>query len=179
MRQGLLGEGRLLNWAHRQAYESRLRPRLHALESAVPYGGAGLVYILLALLALRRMDDRSPALRAMAAGVVAWITSNVVKLIVERPRPCLHELSCGTHSFPEGPGMVLAAVAVAIWPRSRAIALIAVICALADAAVQLGYGSHWPSDLLGAWVLGGLCGFVVPRMAQRLSRAREGSAPGE
>lgn len=174
MRDGLPGEGRLVRWAHREAYESRLRPRLHALETAVPYGGAALVYCLLGLLALRRLEDRSAALRAMAAGIAAWIVSGIAKLLVERPRPCLHQLSCGTHSFPEGPGMVLAAVAVAIWPNSRAIALVAVLCALADAAVQLGYGSHWPSDLLGAWLLGGLCGFVVPRLAGMVARGRAG-----
>jgi membrane-associated phospholipid phosphatase len=179
MSDGLLGEGRLLDWAHRQAYDSRLRPRLHALETAVPYGSALLVYALLALLALRRAEDRSPALRAMAAGVVAWIVSDVVKLVVERPRPCLHQLSCGTHSFPEGPGMVLAAVAVAIWPRSRAIALVAAVCAVADGAVQLASGSHWPSDLLGAWILGGLCGFTVPRIADALSRRRDEPPAGE
>ena len=171
MTEGLPGEERLVGWAHRHAYESRLRPRLHALETAVPYTSAAIVYGLLALLALRRIEDRGPALRAMAAGVVAWILSDIVKLIVERPRPCLHQLSCGTHSFPEGPGMVLAAAAVAIWPTSRAIALVAAVCALADAGVQLGYGSHWPSDLLGAWLLGGLCGFAVPRVA-RVLRAR-------
>jgi undecaprenyl-diphosphatase len=174
MREGLPGEGRLLRWAHREAYESRLRPRLHALETAVPYGGAALVYCLLALLALRRLDDRSAALRAMVAGIAAWIVSGIAKLLVERPRPCLHQLSCGTHSFPEGPGMVLAAVAVAIWPSSRTLALVAALCALADAAVQLGYGSHWPSDLLGAWLLGGLCGFVVPRVAGLAVRGRAG-----
>ena len=73
--------------------------------------------------------------------------------------------------------MVLAAVAVAIWPRSRAIALVAGVCALADAVVQLGYGSHWPSDLLGAWIIGGLCGLAVPRIAAR-SRAHVSGAPG-
>jgi membrane-associated phospholipid phosphatase len=179
MRQGLPGEGRLLNWAHRHAYESRLRPRLHTLESAVPYGSAALVYTLLAVLALRREQDRGPALRAMAAGVAAWLMSDAAKLIVERPRPCLHQLSCGTHSFPEGPGMVLAAISVAIWQRSRAIAVVAALCALADAAVQLGYGSHWPSDLIGAWVLGGLCGVIVPRVALALTRAREAEPEGE
>ena len=179
MSAGLPGEGRLLDWVHRQAYESRLRPRLHTLETVVPYGSAVLVYGLLTVLALRRTDDRSPALRAMAAGVVAWIVSDIVKLLVERPRPCLHQFSCGTHSFPEGPGMVLAAVAVAIWPSSRAIALVAAACALADATVQLAYGSHWPSDLLGAWALGGLCGFAVPRVAERLSRTRVEPPAGE
>jgi membrane-associated phospholipid phosphatase len=174
MREGQPGEERLVRWAHRQAFESRLRPRLHQLETAVPYGSAALVYGLLALLALRRPADRGAAVRAMAAGVAAWIVSDVVKLLVERPRPCLHQLSCGTHSFPEGPGMVLAAVAVAIWPRSRAIALVAVVCALADAAVQLGYGSHWPSDLLGAWALGGACGLAVPRLAETLARRSQG-----
>ena len=75
--------------------------------------------------------------------------------------------------------MVLAAIAVAIWPRSRSIALVAVVCAIADAAVQLGYGSHWPSDLIGAWILGGLCGLIVPRAAPRLVRAREERSGGE
>ena len=72
--------------------------------------------------------------------------------------------------------MVLAAVAVAIWPSSRAIALVAVVCALADAAVQLAYGSHWPSDLLGAWVLGARAVSSSPRR-RRHSAAR--AARGE
>ena len=74
--------------------------------------------------------------------------------------------------------MVLAAIAVAIWPRSRAHrALIAAVCALADAAVQLGYGSHWPSDLVGAWVLGGLCGADRSRVPRRRSCARARQRP--
>ena len=178
MSSGLPGDGRVLEWAYRHAHESRLRPRLHFLESAVPYSGALVVYGLLWVLALRRPEERDPALRAMAAGVVAWVVSNVLKLAVERPRPCLDAISCGNHSFPEGPGMVLAAVAVAIWPRSRPLAIVAAVWAVADAAVQLGYGSHWPSDLLGAWVLGGLCGLVVPMAILALQRRREG-APGE
>jgi undecaprenyl-diphosphatase len=179
MSSGLAGEGRFLEWAHRHARESRFGPRLHTLESAVPYSGAAVVYALLALLALRRPADRGPALRAMAAGVVAWIVSDALKLAVERPRPCLNYISCGHHSFPEGPGMVLAAVAVAIWPRSRPIAVVAIVWALADAAVQLGYGSHWPSDLLGAWVLGGLCGAIVPAAILALLRRREAAPDGE
>jgi membrane-associated phospholipid phosphatase len=169
MSSGLPGEGRFVRWAHERAYDSRLRPRLHLLESTVPYGGAALVYVLLGVLALRERTRR-PALRAMAAGVVAWITSDVLKILFERQRPCLHPYSCGTHSFPEGPGMVLAALAVAIWPTSRGIAAVAAVCALADAAVQFAYGNHWPSDILGAWVIGGLCGFAVPRIAERLER---------
>ena len=179
MTDGLLGERRLLAWVERQAHESWFGPRLNTLEAAVPYASALLVYALLAAFGLRRVEDRWPALRAMAAGVGAWIVSDVLKLVVERPRPCLHQLSCGTHSFPEGPGMVFAAIAVAIWPSSRAIALVAAVCALADGAVQLAYGDHWPSDLLGAWVLGGMCGFIIPRAAERLSRGREEQPAGE
>ena len=171
MREGLPGEERLVRWAHQQAYESRLRPRLHALETARS-------------LRQRRHSSTACSRCSRCAGSriaarrcarwppasVAWIVSDIAKLVVERPRPCLHQLSCGTHSFPEGPGMVLVAVAVAIWPRSRAIAVVAVVCALADAVVQLGYGSHWPSDLLGAWLLGGACGFAS--RASPASRAR-------
>ena len=89
--------------------------------------------------------------------------------LVDRPRPCLTRFSCGGNSFPEGPEMVLAAIAVAVWQSSRPIAVIAALCALADAAVQLGQGNHWPSDLVGAWLIGGLCGFAVPRIAARLT----------
>jgi membrane-associated phospholipid phosphatase len=170
MRRGLPGEARLLEWAHRRAYDSRLRPRLHTLETAIPYGSCALVYCLLGFLALRDAT-RAAALRAMAAGVVAWILSDILKLVVARPRPCVTPFSCGPQSFPEGPGMVLAAVAVAIWPTSRALAVLAALCAVADAAVQLANGDHWPSDLVGAWLIGGLCGFAVPRIAARLSGA--------
>ncbi len=176
---GLPGEERFLEWAQRRAYESRVGPRLHALESGVPYASAVLVYALLGALAVRKPEDRGPAVTAMAAGVAAWAISNVLKLAVERPRPCLHFVSCGNHSFPEGPGMVLVAIAVAIWPRSRWIAVVAIVCALADAAVQVGYGSHWPSDLIGAWILGGRCGLVVLRLAPAVVRAAEERFGGE
>jgi hypothetical protein len=178
MSSSLPGEGRFVRWAHERAYDSRLRPRLHLLESTIPYGGAALVYVLLAVLALRD-GTRRPALRAMAAGLVAWIASDALKILFERQRPCLHPYSCGNHSFPEGPGMVLAALAVAIWPTSRAIAVVAAACALADAAVQFAYGNHWPSDILGAWVIGGLCGFAVPRIANRLERVDWPGSPEE
>jgi membrane-associated phospholipid phosphatase len=173
MREGLPGEERLLQWAHRQAVDSPLRPHLHQLETAVPYGSATVIYCLLAWLALQWPESRGAALRAMAAGVAGWIASDIVKLLVSRPRPCLHQFVCGSQSFPEGPGTVLVALAVAIWPTSRTIALLAAGCALADAVVQLAYGSHWPSDLLGAWILGGLCGFAVPRLARRAMRIGE------
>ena len=44
MSEGLPGERRFLSWAERQAHESWLGPRLHTLETAVPYGSAFLVY---------------------------------------------------------------------------------------------------------------------------------------
>jgi membrane-associated phospholipid phosphatase len=44
---------------------------------------------------------------------------------------------------------------------------------VADATVQVAYGSHWPSELLGAWLMGGLCGVLVPRLALRLMRTGE------
>ncbi|HEY3613601.1 MAG TPA: hypothetical protein VGK92_07850, partial [Gaiellales bacterium] len=167
MTRALPGDERLLLWAHRTAYDSRLRGQLHVLETAVPYGGCAFVYCLLGLLALRDAT-RQAALRAMAAGVVAWLVSDVLKVLVDRPRPCLNRYACGGYSFPEGPEMVLAAVAVAVWPSSRPIAAVAALCAIADAGVQLAYGNHWPSDLAGTWVIGGLIGFVVPRAAARL-----------
>ena len=170
----LPGEERLLEWFHRQADASPLRGRLHALETGVPYTAAALVYCLLGALALRRREDRAPAQLAGLAGVLGWVASDLAKRLVERPRPCLDAFACGGQSFPEGPGTVLVAIAVAIWPRSRAVAAVAVACAIADAAAQLAYGSHWPSDLLGAWALGAACGAAVLLAARAAAGRRRG-----
>ena len=76
--------------------------------------------------------------------------------------------------------MVLAAVAVAIWPRSRAIA-----AGRGASARSPTRPCSWPTAAtgratsLGAWVLGGLCGFVVPRVAERLCARREAAPAGE
>ena len=67
-------------------YESRLGPRLHALETAVPYGSRRRSST--ACSARSRCsgrEDRGAALRAMAAGVVAWIVSDVLKLARRAP----------------------------------------------------------------------------------------------
>ena len=57
--------------------------------------------------------------------------------------------------------------------------MLAAFCAVLDAGVQLANGGHWPSDLIGAWLIGGLCGFAVSRSAARLSRAGSRMPLGE
>ena len=76
--------------------------------------------------------------------------------------------------------MVLAAVAVAIWPTlARRSPCVAAVCAVADAPCSSPTANHWPSDIVGAWVIGGLCGFAVPRIAERLGASTRRIPLGE
>ena len=82
---GLAGEARLVRSAQTHANESRLRPRL--THSRPPSRTAlVIVYGLLALLELRRMDDPRRAARH-GGGRRGVDPEQLLKLVAERPRP--------------------------------------------------------------------------------------------
>jgi undecaprenyl-diphosphatase len=88
-----------------------------------------------------------------------------IKHLVARPRPCmsmsgLHQLqACGkTFSFPSNHAINTAAAAAflqVLYPRSGWISW--PIVALVGVA-RVYIGAHYVTDVLGGWVIGGLCG---------------------
>jgi undecaprenyl-diphosphatase len=88
-----------------------------------------------------------------------------LKHLVARPRPCmmlsgLHQLqACGkTFSFPSNHAINTAAAAAflqVLYPRSGWISW--PIVALVGVA-RVYIGAHYVTDVLGGWVIGGLCG---------------------
>ena len=162
-RRACRARGASLRWAHRQAYESRLRPAAARARDRRPVRRRPAR--LLPARPARAAADRGSQRRAARDGGRRRGLDRERRPQAPRRAPAAlpaPALAAARIRSPRGRAWCS--------PRSpsrsgRARArspLVAVVCALADAAVQLGYGSHWPSDLLGAWVLGGAVRFRRP-----------------
>ena len=110
-----------------------------------------------------------PAAFALGAGITAWAITRVLKPVIGREGPG-GPLEAADGSFPQGPGAAAVAIAVAIWPTSRRLALIFAAIALVDGIAEVAAGWHWPSDVLAAWAVGAATGIAARRLA--------GASPG-
>jgi len=126
--------------------------------------------------------------RRRAAGLCAAVTVAVPVLwslmhwALHRPRPADGFVAIDSNGFPSGHTSHAAATAVLVamllWPRLGAAgrALVAVLGALLAVGVGLtrvALLAHWPSDVLGGWLLGLA---VVPALA--LAFAGRAAPPG-
>jgi undecaprenyl-diphosphatase len=96
-----------------------------------------------------------------AAGLSADVTSQLLKLAFQRPRPAVFFglPPSETYSFPSGHSFVgcffyglLGVVLIGRYPRSRigiAAGALAIALVIGFSRVYLGY--HYPSDVLGGW----------------------------
>jgi membrane-associated phospholipid phosphatase len=100
-----------------------------------------------------------------------------LKLLVQRARPCqvlqtVQQLTvCGaTFSFPSNHALNTAAVAAfaqLLYPRSGW--LMWPVVTLAGIS-RIYVGAHYPSDVLGGWIIGGLLGASIGLLTKRLLR---------
>lgn len=120
--------------------------------------------------------------RVGAAAVVAVVTASlavdVLKPVVQRPRPdaALAVLPLDGWAMPSGHAARVAAVSVAVlvaagWSASgqRRAAALALAWGVAIANVTVGVfmvylGAHWPTDVLAGWALGAAVGWVAGRL---------------
>lgn len=122
--------------------------------------GAVLVVAMLAI----RNHRWQLALLLAANGVVAQIVNLGLKSWFVRPRPALFEEIArpSTWSFPSGHAMsavqiwgVIAAVLIALYPRRRAVIVLANLMLMAGIGLSRVYlGVHWPTDVLAGFAAG-------------------------
>lgn len=149
--------------AHHRPAVTVLAEGLSTLFSPAPAVVMGLVFAIVVAVISRR------AATGLAAGLITgltWASSDVIKLLVHRPRP---EWALLTHhvgvvevdpSYPSGHVTFAAALTITIvlLLRRRSARVVAVIVGLAVtlavAYARLYVGAHYPSDVLAAALYG-------------------------
>ena len=143
-----------------------LRSVLLVVQAAFLPLGVNAVVGLVCLWAWRRRGLGTRAVWAVITVAIGWALGNLVKQLVGRARPVVEDAV--THlpgySFPSGhsTNTTVAAIAllVLLWPlwrrRGRAVATaVAVAGALVVGLDRVLLGVHFPSDVLGGYLLGG------------------------
>lgn len=147
-----------------------------------------VVAVLASLLFL--LGLRQEAAVSVLAGVASLVTDDLVKLAVRRPRPSadlvhvFRELS--SYSFPSGHVVFytvffgfLAYLTYTLlrssWKRSLLLLLFGLLVALVGPS-RIDLGGHWFSDVLGAYLLGGMV-LVGIIQIYRLVKNRKPASP--
>jgi undecaprenyl-diphosphatase len=142
-----------------------------------------VVLVVIAYLSLERYFA-SPVLIGVTY-LGAEVLSMCYKLIVGRPRPDVvpHLLEVGTASFPSGHALVSAAtyltmgVLLSRISRDRITQRFCVLVAVGMTFViglsRICLGVHYPSDVIGGWLAGGLWACLMWRGARWLPARRD------
>lgn len=160
----------LLMFRHHGALGTPIGPRW-LQESARDITALGgftvltLVIVLAALLLVMNHRGRHAAV-LVGAVVVSQVVSEIIKHVIDRPRPALvpHLDMVYSSSFPSGHAMMspvvyltlAAVVSTGLEPagvrgaRMTAAALLVVLIGVS----RVYLGVHWPTDVLGGWILG-------------------------
>lgn len=112
----------------------------------------------------------------LAAAIAAYALSKIIKAFVPNPRPFetlmdAHVLYThgGGDSFPSGHATFYMSLAASLFFYHRKLAFAYFLGALIIGSARIAVGVHWPFDILGGWILGGVIGASVYYFYNRLS----------
>lgn len=126
----------------------------------------GLIALALALRSVHRWA--AVALLVLAVGAADLVVVRAIKPAVGRARPCRAEpekvhapLGCGAgQSFPSSHAATAAAAATVVAWAAPSASAFAVAGALLIGISRVYNGVHWPTDVLGGWLLGCAIGLI-------------------
>ena len=158
---------------HRTGWATSLAHGLMAADGRPRWLAVELVVCLVAVALLRAW--RTAAVAVLAA-VVAVGASELLKVVLHRPRPPVSEalVRVDGWSMPSSDGALVSSVAVvlalaALRTGRRVGRVVAAVLAVVTVVVGLALvylGAHWTSDVLAGWALGTLVGWGCARLLQ-------------
>lgn len=164
-----------------------------AMTDLTALGDGMTLTIVVALVAgaLLVVGKRAMAGFLVAAVVLGTVGVELLKALVDRPRPNVvaHWASFSNASFPSGHAadsaivyLTLAAL-VARSVETRALRIYVLLSAMILTASigvsRLYLGVHWPTDVLAGWIFGAGWAFLAASIAWWLQARRRLEAPGE
>ncbi|WP_410596080.1 phosphatase PAP2 family protein [Amycolatopsis sp. lyj-23] len=170
---------------------ARSTPWLHGFFEIYTDAGLGLLAVLAAVVWWRARgkpaETMAAALWVPLAVLLAYGLSNLVKVLVQEPRPCLRYPAVPTvapcdfatdYSFPSNHVVFAVSAAVGLLLVAWRVGLLALVLAGLVAFSRVYLGAHYPHDVLAAVVLGAAiacCGLLLRRpLTTLVVRARDG-----
>jgi undecaprenyl-diphosphatase len=148
----------------------------------VPFLAAGLALAAVLLWLRRYADSLAVALTAVAVPLV-WLPLHVW---LPRPRPVGGFVTVYSYGFPSGHSAHVAAAGLigVLLLRSarRSVRVVTVVAAVVAGAVigtsRVALLAHWPSDVVGGWLLGVTLAALCVSMVQSCARWRSSGTAG-
>lgn len=144
--------------------QSYSNPPLTAVMRIITGLGSSVAYIILLPFVYWCVDEKKGLRLGLAVLISAWINITL-KFLLDQPRPFFegYDLSVGMvveqlGGFPSGHAQnsLVAWMIIASWGRGkRFYAAAALICFLIGFS-RIYLGVHFPTDVLGGWIIGGL-----------------------
>jgi undecaprenyl-diphosphatase len=113
------------------------------------------------------LQKKKEILLVFFAGVLAWTLSHFLKLLFHTNRPFdalsqVHSLFSETgYAFPSGHATFFMALAVSIFFLHKRTGYIFMLFAILIGLARIAGGVHFPIDILGGFILGGIVSYLV------------------
>ncbi len=123
------------------------------------------------------MSDKKQVLRAAVALVLAFFLTDVLKIVVARPRPeeavngWFFNTPADVYSFPSKHASISFALATSTIPHKRALGLIAGAFAVLISISRIYLGAHYWTDVIAGAILGIAISYATEKLAVYFERS--------
>ena len=143
-----------------------------AWESIVVWGGSLLIFLWFRGIFQKHTEHKHHALEIFFTIILTFIIYSIINFGIPPWRPNPQEVAGGIqaliphpidNSFPSGHALFTAALMIWICQsyRVRSIIIITALIGFITASARVIGGVHYPGDILGGWILGGIGSFLM------------------
>jgi membrane-associated phospholipid phosphatase len=177
----------LLSWGLDiiRTIQSAASPPLTSIMKGVTFFGSGSTYMLFLPLVFWCLDEKK-GIRLGITLMFSVLINLILKFVLDQPRPfwegwdpALGMVSENFNGFPSGHAQnsLVAGIIIASWGGKKRYYGLAIFFSLLIGFSRLYLGVHFPTDLLGGWILGALilAGYFL--LGKRIEGTLAGGGP--